>query len=102
MNDYLRTQLYKHLHCDTASAVGSGVSRGIGYERAFGLQAKTDRVVGYYEKHRVFCTRQKELIGRIKNEWTAGLGPIASWLMWMAIKTLVTQVVRWLWNRYTP
>lgn len=100
MNETQRRQLYEHLGCDTASAVrGTPVAN---YEQAFGLQAKADKVVAYYEKHRVFCTSQKEMIGRIRNEWTAGLGPIASWLMWMAIKTLVTQIVRWLWNRYTP
>lgn len=102
MNETQRRELYKHLGCSTAHAVSSGVTRGIGYDQAFGLQAKADKVVAYYEKHRIFCTSQKEMIGRIRNEWTAGLGPIASWLMWMAIKTLVTQIVRWLWSRYTP
>ena len=102
MNDTQRRQLYVHIGCDTASAVTGAAGKPASFERAFGLQAKTDKVVAYYEKHRVFCTTQKEMITRIKNEWTAGLGPIASWLMWMAIKTLVTQVVRWLWSRYTP
>ena len=102
MNETQRRQLYVHLGCDTASAVTFANGKPAAFEQAFGLQAKADRVVGYYEKHRIFCTTQKEMITRIKNEWTAGLGPIASWLMWMAIKTLVTQVVRWLWSRYTP
>ena len=94
------SRLYEHIGCDTVSAV-----RGIpvaNYEQAFGLQAKVDRVVKYYEKHRSTSSNQKQVISQIRNEWTAGLGPIASWLMWMAIKTLVTQIVRWLWSRYTP
>lgn len=101
MNETQRRELYKHLKCDTSWIVGS-LYDSVSYNQAFGLQAKADKVVAYYEKHRIFCTSQKEMIGRIRNEWTAGLGPIASWLMWMAIKTLVTQIVRWLWNRYTP
>lgn len=101
MNETQRRELYKHLKCDTYW-IAASQRDSLTYSQTFGLQAKADRVVGYYEKHRVFCTTQKEMITRIKNEWTAGLGPIASWLMWMAIKTLVTQVVRWLWSRYTP
>lgn len=101
MNETQRRELYKHLKCDTSWIVGS-LHDSVSYSQAFGLQAKADKVVAYYEKHRIFCTSQKEMIGRIRNEWTAGLGPIASWLMWMAIKTLVTQIVRWLWSRYTP
>jgi hypothetical protein len=100
MNDTQRRELYEHLGCSTVNAV-TGFP-GKRYEQVFGLQAKADKIVAYYEKHRVFCSTQKQLIARIKNEWTAGLGPVASWLMWMAIKTLVTQVVRWLWSRYTP
>lgn len=100
MNYETRKNLYVHLGCDTATAIAR--AGGGGFEKSFGMQAKADKVVAYYEKHRVFCDSQQELIGRIRNEWTAGLGPIASWLMWMAIKTLVTQVVRWLWSRYTP
>lgn len=100
MNETQRRELYEHIGCDTSSPVRGTAVRD--HDQAFGLQAKVDRVVGYYVVHRFACTTQKEMITRIKNEWTAGLGPIASWLMWMAIKTLVTQVVRWLWSRYTP
>ena len=100
MNPSLHFELYNHLGCGTASAVTGFPAKG--YEQTFGLQAKVDRAVAYYEKHRKPGTNQKQVIGLIKAEWTAGLGPIASWLMWMAIKTLVTQIVRWLWTRYNP
>jgi|688.fasta_scaffold00458_41 hypothetical protein len=101
MNETERRELYKHLKCDTSWIVGS-VRDSVSYSQAFGLQAKVDKIVAYYEKHHIFCTSPEEMIGRIRNEWVAGLGPIASWLMWMAIKNLVTQVVRWLWSRYNP
>jgi hypothetical protein len=40
------------------------------------------------------------MISQVRAEWTAGLGPMASWFMWMAMKFLIKQVVIWLWNYY--
>jgi hypothetical protein len=66
----------------------------------YGLQAKVDKVVRQYEKHRPNVKSQSDMLRQIKAEWTAGLGPIASALMWMAIRALVRKIVIWLWNKY--
>jgi hypothetical protein len=47
------------------------------------------------------CKTQKQAIKAVKEKWTAGLGPISSYLMWAAIRFLVTRVVSFLWKRYT-
>jgi hypothetical protein len=41
------------------------------------------------------------MIRVIRQEWTAGLSPIAAWLMWLAMQTLIKAVVLWLWNYYS-
>lgn len=97
MNSEARSNLYKHCGCDTATACGLTVGH---YDQAYGLQAKVDKIVQQYEKHRPNASTQPAMLRQIKAEWTAGLGPIASALMWMAIRALARKVIIWLWNNY--
>ncbi len=99
MNDATRRSLYQHVGCysmDWATTFG-----GCPPDQVYGAQAKVDKIVDYYDKHRVFVTSEKEMLQHIRQEWTAGLGPVASWLLWMGIKTLAKKVVLWLWKNYT-
>ena len=96
MNSEDRSRLYKHCGCDTTSSLFPAMS----YPQAYGLQAKVDKIVQQFEKHRPSISTQPAMLRQIKAEWTAGLGPIASALMWMAIRALARKVVIWLWNNY--
>ncbi len=98
MNSEARSKLYKHCGCDTALACGLAKNRYDG--QAFGLKSKVDKIVQQYEKHRPYTSTQPAMLRQIKAEWTAGLGPIASALMWMAIRALARKVIIWLWNNY--
>ena len=100
MNEATRKSLYRHIGCDKLDwkAVEYG---GHTTSSIYGAQAKVDKVVDYYDKHWPFVTSEKEMLQKIRQEWTAGLGPVASWLLWMGIKTLAKKVVLWLWKNYT-
>lgn len=72
-----------------------------GNPQAEGKRAKVDRIYRYYQKHSRFTNDPKVITQRVREEWTAGLGPVASWLMWQAIKYLVKAVVMWIWKYQT-
>jgi hypothetical protein len=87
-------KLYQAFDC-RPSALGLG-----GNPTADGKRAKVDRIHRYYLKHETRVHSVDEMISQVRAEWTAGLGPMASWFMWMAMKFLIKQVVIWLWNYY--
>ncbi len=62
---------------------------------------KIDRIHQYFMANLGRAKSPADMRKLIEDEWTAGLGPIATWLMWAAIRMLIKQVVIWLWNRYS-
>jgi hypothetical protein len=90
----LELKLYEAFDCRPAM-LGLG-----GNPQAEGKRAKVDRIHRYYLKHAKYTDRPDIIAKQVLKEWTAGLGPVASWLMWMAVKYLVREVVMWLWNYY--
>jgi hypothetical protein len=89
-------ELYKVTGCSDAALPGLQAN-----PQCYGRRAKVDRIALYCEKHIDSCDTADELLDRVRQEWTAGLGPIASTLMWWAIRSLVKQVVLWIWKRYS-
>lgn len=87
-------KLYEAFKC-RPSMLGWG-----GDPQADGKRAKVDRIHRYYLKHERRVQSVDQMIRVIRDEWTAGLGPIASFLMWTAMKWLIKSVVVWLWNYY--
>lgn len=87
-------QLYKAFQCQP-SMLGWG-----GDPQAEGKRAKIDRIHQYYLKHAKYTDKPALIVSQVRKEWTAGLGPVASWLMWQAMKYLIKTVVMWLWNYY--
>ena len=85
--------LYREMGCEPALCGSDGKSRG--------LRAKVDKTYQYFHETMPGCKTQKQAIKAVKEKWTAGLGPISSYLMWAAIRFLVTRVVSFLWKRYT-
>ena len=90
----LELKLYEAFDCRPAM-LGLG-----GNPHAEGKRAKVDRIHRYYQKHERRVSSKAQMVDIVRQEWTAGLGPVASWFMWMAIKYLVKQVVLWLWGYY--
>lgn len=65
-----------------------------------GKRAKIAKIHQYFEESYPNATTKQRAIQAVREKWTAGLGPVESWLMWMAIRFLARQVVSWLWERY--
>ena len=93
-----RQALYKHIGC--AGSDLNVVSYDATAGQTYGLQAKVDKIADYFEKHRPYAVSPDHLLYRVKQEWTAGLGPVASWFLWLGIRTLAKKVVFWLWKHY--
>lgn len=93
MDDEFLRGLYKELGC------GPDAMRG--NPQAYGLQRKVEKIHEYCLKHQYSCKSQKQLLNMVRQEWTAGLGPVASWLMWMAIQSLAKWVVLRFWKHYS-
>lgn len=87
-------KLYKHFNCQP-STLGWG-----GDPQSDGKRAKIDRTHRYFLKHEFRVSSCGQMTRIVRDEWTAGLGPVASWLMWQAIKAIVIPVIKWLWNYY--
>ncbi len=62
---------------------------------------KIDRIHQYFLDNLGRAENPYQMRKLVEAEWTAGLGPIATCLMWAAIRLLIKQVVVWLWNRYS-
>ena len=65
-----------------------------------GKRAKIDKTRQYFDEGRHTFKTQKDAVNYVKQKWTVGLGPVASWLMWMAIRQIAMRVAVWLWKRY--
>lgn len=85
--------LYRAMGCEPSLCGSDGKSRG--------LRAKVDKTYQYFHETLSACTTEKQAVQAVRQKWTAGLGPVSSYLMWMAVRFLVTRVVSFLWKRYT-
>lgn len=65
-----------------------------------GKRAKIDKIHQYFRESYPNAATKQQAVQSVREKWTAGLGPVESWLMWMAIRFLARQVVSWLWERY--
>lgn len=85
--------LYRAMGCDPSLCGSDGKTRG--------LRAKVDKTYQYFHETMSTCKTEKQAVRAVREKWTAGLGPVSSYLMWTAIRFLVTRVVSFLWKRYT-
>lgn len=92
----LELKLYQQFQC-APTFLGKA-----GHPNSEGKRAKVSRIYRGFFLYAPVCQRPEQVVQAIRKEWTAGLSPIAAWFMWFAIRTLVVQVVRWLWREYTP
>jgi hypothetical protein len=85
--------LYREMGCEPSLCGSDGKARG--------LRAKVDKTYQYFHEVMPSVSYEKQALKAVRDKWTAGLGPVSSYLMWMAIRFLVTRVVSFLWKRYT-
>lgn len=89
----LLLDLYEHFGVGYPTALGSTAQDD-------GKRAKIDKTQQYFDEGRHTFKTQKDAVNYVKQKWTVGLGPVASWLMWMAIRQIAMRVTIWLWKRY--
>jgi len=65
---------------------------------------KRDKVIktwDHFKAARPYVRTREEALDLVKLNWTYGMGPIAAWLLWTVIGSLVKSIVFWLWERYS-
>jgi hypothetical protein len=64
-------------------------------------QDRVSKTWEHFKEVRPYATTQEQALALVKDKWTYEMGPIAAWLAWTVVSSLVKSIVFWLWERYS-
>jgi len=62
---------------------------------------KISKTWEHFKEVRPYATTQEQALALVKDKWTYEMGPVAAWLAWTVVSSLVKSIVFWLWERYS-